>query len=380
MSEKYEFRIGRMGETTPLVTMYGDPRGMSNTSRLALTGLEGWNAPPYMSRITVPDPNGGNYVDSFGRLESKVVTVNWSIFLQDSFAAWEMMQEVNNLCKEEGLLKCTLITIFDNKKKVTQVLNDCYFTIAPTHEKQWGEQRYVMVLGSKNSDFSSVTTETLSGGSTGGGGTEEPQPGEEGYQGQTDGEVGVGLQEGYTWDADLQAWIQTSTGGGGEPVGGPFNAAYSDNPNDPRNFNGPDYNPLYDPNNPDSTVYHPGYTFGQELVGGPFNGKYTLAKRDPRNWTTARYNQFQDPNNPDANNRPYDPDYVWVPDLFGGPFNWFYSDRPHWYPEGSTESSWRDPRNFNHPDYNPEYDPNNPTGYYSDASIYPDIRDYIYFL
>jgi hypothetical protein len=380
MSRQFELQLAIQGAVNPVIKMYGDSRVLQADKRIILTGLEGWDAPPYMSRITVADPNGGTYVDPHGRLESKIVTVTWSITLQDDYASWQVMKEISTLCKTENFLTLTLITVFDGVHKVTEVLDNCYFSMAPTLENKVGEQKYVMVITSKDSDFTSVTEETLSGGDAGGGGETEPQPGEEGYLGKTDGEVGVGLQEGYTWDADLQAWIQTSTGGGGEPVGGPYNAAYSDNPNDPRNFNGPDYNPLYDPNNPDSTVYHPGYTFGQELVGGPHNGKYTLAKRDPRNWTTPKYNQFQDPNNPDANNRPYDPDYVWVPDLFGGPFNWFYSDRPHWYPENSTESQWRDPRNFNHPDYNPEYDPNNPNGYYSDTSVYPDIRDYIYFL
>jgi hypothetical protein len=354
MSEKYELRIGKMGSTEPTLVLFGDSRGVNPTmpSKLFLQALDGWNTPGYMSRITVPDPNGGTYVDPFGRLESKIITVNWSIFSNKGFEAWKMMQEVQELLQSEEFIQMTLITEFDKFMKVTEVLDDCYVVQAPTNEKRKNEQRFMMVLGSKNTGFTSTTIEDNT-----------PQAGEEGYQGITDGEVGVGLQEGQIWDAETKTWVTPTA----EPQ--PGEVGYQGQ-TDGEVGTGAQSGMIWDANSQTWVIIENPPTEGGPRIEKPegrvpgidyteypstvFDGKYyTLNVDDSRNVQSPWYSFNYDWNNPastywhDPTSSYYRTEEEWIYEPTGGPFNFYYTN----YPD--------DPRNFNSPSYNPSNDPNN---------------------
>lgn len=310
------------GETTPLMTLNGDLRDTTFPKKL-LTSLEGWEVPPIYSRITVADPNGGNYADEFATPKGKIVTLNWSIFHRNDTASYEALEELKQLDGRFFTLKVT--TLLDDGATVTESLEDCYIFNEPTVVKAVNEYKVSTAMESKNFDFSSTVLTP-------------PVPVE---------------PEG----PDLT-----------EFTGGPFNGLYTHNDNDPRNFESPRYNIDRDPNNPDNiSSYDLQYSYASqpiERIGGPFNGPYTLEVDDQRNFNAENYYADSDPNNP--NGWSYDPKYIitapW-PELFGGPFNNYYTLYPY------------DPRNWNSPSYYPPFDPNDPSSSrYDDTGYWRDVK------
>jgi hypothetical protein len=208
MSEQYELHISWKGEEFPAIILFGDSRGTAfNSDKMVLTNLDGWDAPIYRKRITIEDPNGGVYADPVTTATQKLVTINMSIFHKNNIDSWPLIQQVKSLTDLDDFLELKLISIFDNEFKVVEILDNCYFVNAPTYEKKFGEHRFVMVFGSKDYDFKSVTTETIEPP------VDVPEPGEAGYEGQTDGEIGIGEQDGKVWNEAQQAWVEPATTG-----------------------------------------------------------------------------------------------------------------------------------------------------------------------
>jgi hypothetical protein len=316
MSEQIRLEVGLSTGGDPLITLYGDFTEQEYP-KWKLTGLGGWDTPIMRSTITVPDPNGGSYADPHSTKQSKVITVNWSIFHKNDLASWQAVQTVTNLSEvDETFFTLKVIRKFDSGDEVQEVLKNCYFVNEPVTEKKPGEYRYTMSFGS--TEYALETTVKA---------VEPELP---------------PLHE-------------------GELIGGPFNGYYTLNEDDPRNFYGPRFKIERDTNNPENFIYDPTYNYVDQLeeqIGGPFNGPFTNALYDPRNFNSLNYWQDGDPNNP--NSYAPDPKYIWfaiLREYIGGPFNGPYTHHPY------------DPRNFESTYYYQDQDPNNPTGMYYDPNF-----------
>lgn len=303
MSEQTTFEIGTTenDEFVEGLIFYGDERG-EDYPKWRLTNLEGWDMPNY-ERISVPDPNGGNYVDSHVTKLGKIVTLNFSVFFKNDSDGFDALKKCAEDFASEELRTLRKTTIFSDST-VVEILEGCYKINEISVVKKTGEYRFTISFGSTNYALSSGSAVVP------------------------------------------------------ELVGGPFNAKYTSKVDDPRNWEGPRYVADNDPNNPAAYFYDPDYDYSlqaKEYLNQ--DGKpYTKELDDPRNinkdYQGNFYDNLGDPNNPAG--WAYNPNYILTakyPLLIGGPYNAEYTLSP------------MDDRNFNRPTYNPDYDPNNPAAF-----------------
>lgn len=159
MSEKITFEIGTMvsGAFVPTLTFYGDERG-EEFPKWRLTNLDGWDMPNH-ERISVPDPNGGNYVDSHVTKLGKIITLNFSVFFRNDYDGFQALKKAGDDFATEEFRVLRRTTEFP-ESKVTDTLDGCYKINDISVSKKPGEYAFTISFGSKNYDVVTNTEVT----------------------------------------------------------------------------------------------------------------------------------------------------------------------------------------------------------------------------
>lgn len=201
MAEKITFEIGTVvGNTfTPAVTIFGDERGEAYP-HWRLTNLDGWDMPKN-ERISVADPNGGNYVSDYVTKLGKIITLNFSVFFRNDYDGFQAVKHCAEVLASDDFYTLVKTTEF-SESIVTETLSGCYKINDISVDKKTGEFRFTISFGSKNYDVvTEVTDKTVP--------PVEPVSTDGIYLGEpSTASTPVGV--GFFWDGVSKTWVTSN--------------------------------------------------------------------------------------------------------------------------------------------------------------------------